>query len=369
MNNLMDENRKEIEEIDKQMAVLFEKRMKAAGSIAEYKKEMGLPIKDAVRESALLEKNREYISDSEIESYYVRFFENTLSVSCDYQEKLNDGMKTAYCGVEGAYAYIAAKKLFPTTRLFPCDDFACAYTGVENGLYDCAVLPLENSYAGEVGSVMDIVFSGSLFINQVIELPIKHCLMAKKGTRIEDIKKVISHPQALSQCNAYIKAHGFATESANSTADAAKYVLSCDDNTVAAIASEETAEIFGLCALECGVNDADNNTTRFAAVSRTRNIPKVQKLRENENFILVFTVQNKAGSLAQTLNIIGAHGYNMRSLRSHPLKGLQWNYYFYIEAEGNIDNENGKAMLKELSAICARLKLVGTFTTGEEYDI
>ena len=193
--------------------------------------------------------------------------------------------------------------------------------------------------------------------------------MQKKGTRAEDIKKVISHPQALSQCAAYIKEHGFESESATNTAAAARYILECDDPSVAAIASEDTAEIFGLCAVECGINDADNNTTRFAAVTRERNIPNVMKLRENENFILVFTVQNKAGALAQTLNIIGAHGSNMRSLRSHPMKGLQWNYYFYIEAEGNIDNANGKAMLKELSAICARLKLVGTFTTGENHDI
>lgn len=362
-------SRKEIEEADAQMALLFAKRMKAAAEIAEYKKERGLAIRDTTRESVLLEKNRAYIEDPAIESYYVRFLEETISLSCDYQEELNEGMKTAYCGVEGAFAYIAAKKMFPTSRLISCPDFSKAYSGVEKGLYDCAVLPLENSYAGEVGNVMDLIFSGELFINRVMELPVRHCLIAKKGARIENIKKVISHPQALSQCADYIKAHGFETESAANTAAAAKHLAECDDMTMAAIASEDTAEIFGLTCLECGINDASNNTTRFASVSRKQNVPRAAKLRENENFILVFTVQNKAGALAQTLNIIGAHGYNMRSLQSHPLKGLQWNYYFYIEAEGNVHNENGKAMLQELSAICARLKLVGTFISEDNNEL
>ena len=100
-----------------------------------------------------------------------------------------------------------------------------------------------------------------------------------------------------------------------------------------------------------------------------QNKPQKDKVRENESFILVFTVQNRAGALAQTLNIIGAHGYNMKSHRSRPMKGLEWQYFFYIEAEGNINNENGKALLLELSAICARLKLVGTYYTKTSEDI
>ena len=104
-----------------------------------------------------------------------------------------------------------------------------------------------------------------------------------------------------------------------------------------------------------------NNTTRFAVFSRTQNRPERTGERDSAGFILLFTVQNKAGALAQTLNIIGAHGYNMKNLRSRPMKDLQWNYYFYIEAEGNINNDNGEMLLRELSALCARLKLVGIY--------
>ena len=109
------------------------------------------------------------------------------------------------------------------------------------------------------------------------------------------------------------------------------------------------------------IQDFEFNSTRFAAFSRTLNTQDAQIKRENESFILVFTVKNEAGALASTLNIIGVHGYNMRSLKSRPMKDLQWNYYFYIEAEGNINSRNGKMMLQELSALCGGLKLVGTF--------
>ena len=124
---------------------------------------------------------------------------------------------------------------------------------------------------------------------------------------------------------------------------------------------EPYKEVFGLRVLERGINTMRTNTTRFAALSRTQNQPETTKKREDENFVLVFTVQNDAGSLAQTLNIIGAHGYNMRTLRSRPMKGLSWKYFFYVEAEGCINNTNGREMLQELSATCAKLRLVGAY--------
>lgn len=359
--NELEMSRKEISRIDAEMASLFEQRMKVCGDIAEYKRKCGLSVRDTAREAELIERNCGLIENADVESYYVQFMRKTIDLSCAYQSKLLKGMRVTYCGVEGAFAYMAAKRMFPEAELVPFADFADAYQAVERGEFDCAVLPLENSAAGEVGTVMDLLFSGSLYINQVLDLPIVHNLMANEGASLDGIKTVVSHPQALDQCGEYIRQHGFETLPYSNTALAAKHVKETGDPGLAAIASDDTSTLFGLKVLDKSINDVKNNTTRFAAFSRAQNRPSSPKKREDENFILVFTVRNEAGSLAQTLNIIGAHGFNMRSLRSRPMKELQWNYFFYIEAEGNIYNENGQDMLRELGAVCAKLRLVGTY--------
>ena len=364
--NELENARKEITRIDAEMARLFEERMSQCVQIAAYKKERGLSIRDAVREEALINRNCGLIRNPDVESYYVRFLKNTIDLSCRYQSRLMNGMRVTYSGVEGAFAHIAAKKMFPDAELVACRDFASAYQAVEDGECDCAVLPLENSSAGEVGAVMDLLFSGSLYVNQVVDLPVEHNLLGVEGASLEGIRTVVSHPQALGQCAQWIHAHGLQTESCTNTALAAQLVRERNDPSAAAIASGETAELFGLRVLERGINDIGVNTTRFAALSRVQNRLSSTGKREDENFILVFTVQNEAGALAQTLNIIGAHGFNMRSVRSRPMKDLQWNYFFYIEAEGNVNSEDGQDMLRELSAVCAKLRLVGTYYANNQ---
>ena len=359
--NELEQARQEINRIDREMARLFEERMNAVSGIAAYKKEKGLPVHDPVREAAMIERNRALIADPSVEADYVEFLKSVIRVSCARQEALIRGRKAAYSGVEGAYAHIAARRLFPEAECLGFSGFAEAYRAVEDGQADCVVLPLENSYAGEVGTVMDLIFSGSLFINQVMDLPIRHALLGLPGCGMDQIRTVCSHPQALRQCAEYIRVHGWRTVECENTAVAARMIRDRKDPSAAAIASAETAGLFDLTVLENGINDAANNTTRFAVLSRAQNRPVRSGLREDTGFILVFTVQNKAGALAQTLNIIGAHGYNMRTLRSRPMKDLQWNYYFYIEAEGNINNANGDMLMRELSALCARLKLVGIY--------
>ena len=360
MNDL-EKARLDINEIDKEMAALFERRMAAAEKIAAHKIANGLSVKDEAREKALIEKNCRYISSSAIEPYYARFLRGVIDISCDYQEALMSGMRVTYSGTRGAYAHIAAKKLFPKAELTPFADFAAAYKAVEEGTYDCAVLPLENSYAGEVGTVMDLMFSGELHVNQVIDIPIVHHLLAPKGAMKSTVKTVVSHPQALEQCASYIRANGWEARSFSNTALAAEYVKNTNDPTVAAIASAETAELFELDILDAGINDSKTNVTRFASFSKERNLLSSLPKSGSENFLLIFTVQNKAGSLASALNILGAHGFNMRNLRSRPMKSLEWRYYFYMEAEGNIHTEDGQDMLRELSAVCGKLKLVGSY--------
>ncbi len=357
----LDQARKEINRIDEEMARLFESRMAAVKRIAAYKKENGLPVRDPVREAAMIDANRSKITDQAIESHYVEFLKHVIDVSSAWQNTLIRGRRVSYSGVEGAWAHIAARRLFPEAETLGYSGFTEAYQAAEKGDTDCVVLPLENSYAGEVGAVMDLLFNGSLYINQVMDLPIRHALMGIPGGDISRIRTVYSHPQALGQCAEYIRARGWKTVECENTAVAAQRIREMGDESAAAIASEETAELYGLCLLERGINDAANNSTRFAVLSRSQNRPTHTGLREDAGFILMFTVQNRAGALAQTLNIIGAHGYNMKTLRSRPMKELQWNYYFYIEAEGNINNSNGDMLMRELSALCARLKLVGIY--------
>lgn len=361
--NELEKARAVINEVDAELVRLFEARMAAARSIAAYKKAAGLPVRDPIREKSLIEKNCSLVQDPELAAYYVQFLRNVIDVSCQYQTKLISGMRVSYSGVEGAFAYIAAKQMFPGAQLLPYPDFAGAYHAVETGEADCVVLPMENSYAGEVGVVMDLIFSGSLHVNRVLDVPVRHCLLGLPQATEQSVKTAVSHPQALDQCAEYLRARSLGRESYANTALAAQYVKERGRTDLAAIASAETAELFGLKVLDKDIQDNKNNTTRFAAFSLvpSQNAPRGKS--ETENFILMFTVRNEAGALAQALDIIGAHGFNMRSLRSRPMKALQWSYYFYIEAEGNIHDENGKNMLRELSAMCDKLRLAGSYYT------
>lgn len=357
--DLLNQARKIINETDEEMAKLFVRRMQAAEMVAQYKKENGMPILDPVREEQVIQRNADFIEDEEMRSYYIPFIRRNMEISRAYQHKLIEGMRVAYSGTEGAFAHIASKRLFPTSEAVAFGSFADAYRAVEAGDCDVAVLPVENSYNGEVGQVTDLMFFGSLYVNGIYDLAVTHDLLVLPGTKKEDIKQVVSHPQALGQCAEYIRQNGWeAVEYAN-TALAARFVANQNDPSVAAIASEEAAELFGLEVLERNVNESRSNTTRFAVFARSENRNLSEQM--GAHFMLVFTVQNKAGSLAKAINVIGAHGFNMRTLRSRPMKELLWQYYFYVEAEGDIHSKEGVAMLRELSAVCDRLKAVGSY--------
>ncbi len=359
----LNEARNTINEIDRQMAELFERRMDAASAIAAYKAAHGLPILDQAREEALIKRNTAYILDPDLRPYYVNFLKGCMSASRAYQECLTSGLCVAFCGCEGAFGHIAAGKLYPGARRISYPDFPAAYRAVEMGECDIAVLPLENSSNGEVGQVTDLLFSGSLYVNRITELAVTQDLLVLPGTKREQLKGVISHPQALGQCAAYIHAHGWTETEYSNTALAAKYVAEKQDPSLCAIASAEAAEVFGLEVLERNINESRTNTTRFAALSRGEYSRTEGGMGTHS--ILLFTVRNEAGSLARAIDTVGHYGFNMRTLRSRPMKELLWQYYFYIEIEGSIHTETGRAMLKALAPICDRLKVVGTYT-GEQ---
>ena len=360
--NLLEEARKEINEVDAQMAELFVRRMRAAEKVAEYKKQHALPILDPAREELVVQNNARLVEDETLRSYYINFIRKNMEISRAYQQQLLEGMRVAHCGTEGAFAHIAAGKIFPASQRVAYPDFVSAYRSVENGECDVAVLPVENSYNGEVGQVTDLMFSGSLFVSEMLDLAVTHDLLVVPGTKKEDIKEIVSHPQALGQCAQYVRENGWRTAEYSNTALAARYVAENGDKSVAAIASEEAAGIFGLEVLERNINASRSNTTRFAAFSRVES--KRHSKRMGEHFILLFTVKNEAGALAKAVDIIGRFGFNMRTLRSRPMKELLWQYYFYVEAEGDVYTEAGEWMMRELSLFCDRLKLAGTYFNG-----
>ncbi len=357
--NSLENARKKINEVDRKMAKLFVERMSACKEVAEYKKEHGLKILDTAREEEVIRRNSSLVEQKELREYYVNFLKSTMEISRSYQTKLHEGMRVAFCGTEGAFAHIATKKLFPSSKTVAYNYFSDAYHAVENGECDAAVLPLENSYNGEVGQVTDLMFSGQLYINGMLELAVTQDLLVVPGATLADIKEVVSHPQALGQCAEYLKRNGFIQREYTNTALAAKYVAERSDKSLAAIASAEAAEIFGLTVLEKNINESRSNTTRFAVFTRAEN--NLSSKEMGVHTILLFTVRNEAGALAKAIEIIGKHGFNMRSLRSRPMKELLWQYYFYVEAEGNVRTPEGMAMMSELKEYCDRLKSLGSF--------
>lgn len=349
--------RQKINKIDKEMAHLFEERMNAARTVAEYKRANGLRVTDAAREAEVISRNSSLVENEALKPYYVSFLQSNMEISKSYQHRLLEGMRVAFSGVEGAFANIAARRIFPDATAVPYPDFKAAYDSVVNGESDCAVLPIENSHNGDVIQVMDLTFFGSLYINGIYDIEVVQNLLAVKGTTMDEIKQVISHPQALGQCAKYIREHGFEPVEAVNTAVAAKQVAEAGRHDIAAIGSSEAAKIFGLKKLEAHINESGGNTTRFAVFSKT---PKAPSEADNQ-FIMLFTVSNEAGALGTAINTIGKYGFNLRALKSRPTKELIWSYYFYAEGEGNINSEKGRKMLDELKECCSDVRIAGSF--------
>lgn len=267
--------------------------------------------------------------------------------------------KTAYSGVEGAFAHIVAKKTFPDDELTAYSSFDDAYNAVINGECDKAVLPIENSYTGEVGQVIDLMVNGELIVDNVIPYKISQNLLGIKGSRISDITKVISHSQALAQCEGYIRRHGFEETLATNTAMAAKEVAELGDIHLAAIASKETADLYGLDILHANINEMNDNTTRFAVFKKEYS--DNASYRDKGSFILIFTVNNVAGALSKAISVISDYGFNMKVLRSRPSHQKAWEYYFYVEAEGDIDTNEGSQMINRLKNVCNLVKIAGKY--------
>lgn len=345
----------EIDAIDRQMQTLFCARMDAVQKVVAYKMKHNLPVLDASREDALLQKNLSYLEEDTYRQYYIDFLQYNMNLSRQMQSKILGQNTVAYQGVEGAFSHIALKKLFPHADTASYATFAQVFDAVQNDVASYGVLPFENSHAGDVSEVLDLCFAHEdLSVWEMYDLPVGQNLLGVAGATLSDIKTVVSHPQGLAQTAQFTQKLNLDTKSFPNTAAAAKHVAETGDKTIAAIAAKETAELYGLCVLAENINTSENNTTRFIVIGK-------QKKQAGNRFSLLFTVNHQAGQLARVMQIIGEMGFNMECIKSRPMPHVSWEYYFYSELEGDVCAQSSKELLERLETICRTIRVLGVY--------
>ncbi len=345
--------RKEIDRIDSEMARLFEERMSVVGKIGRYKKENNLKIFDPEREKQVIERNALRITDSSLQKYYKKFLIDLMDISKELQQdRLLGGSKIGYQGVKGAFSYIALNKLFGGRDAKSYTTFEDVFVAVEREEIEYGVIPIENSYTGEIGEVFDLLKKYSVGISRTYDLTIEQNLLGVKGANIDDLEEVYSHPQGFLQSEKFLKGRSWKTISLENTAVSAKYISEVGDTKKGAIGSIETAEIYGLEVLERGINSRENNFTKFIVISK-----EIED--KGDIFSLIITTEHKTGALAKVVKIVEKHGYNMLNIKSRPIKDVPWEYYFYLELEGNLSG--AKELLKEIEDESCYLKVVGCY--------
>lgn len=360
--NELEEARRTIDEVDRQMAALFEARMAAVGQVAAYKEAHGLPVLDAGREAQVLKKNLALLKNRDLAPYYTDYIKHQMALSRQYQTKVLGRDKVAYQGVEGAFSHIALTNLFPRARAVACPTFGGVFEEVESGRAAFGVLPFENSHAGDVAAVLDLCYAHrDIFVTAVYDLPVRQNLLGLPGAQLSDVRKVFSHPQAIAQSERFLKSLSLPAESCANTAMAAKQVAEGGDKSLAAIASAETAALYGLKVLAADINSDGDNTTRFIVISKTQ-------AAAGDRFSLLFTVEHKAGMLARVIQAIGAAGFNMESIKSRPKPGVPFEYYFYVELVGRTDSDGARALLKELGGVCDTVRVLGVYSRSAKEE-
>lgn len=375
----LENSRKKIDETDKEIIRLFKERMKAAADIAAYKKENGLPVHDPQRERQLLAKISE-LSGSEFSDYGRVLYSTIMSLSKSYQRALlgidsdvysrieksledtekifPETARVACQGVEGAYSGIAAERLFSLPDITYCPSFDSVFDAIDKGECEYGVLPLENSTAGSVVKIYDLMMNHNFSIVRSIRIKIDHCLLTKKGTELSDIKEVFSHEQAINQCSQFIKAHPEIkfTPVAN-TAIASKTVAQSDRKDIAALSSRHCAELYGLNNLISGVQDQGNNYTRFICISKKLEIYP----GANKTTIMAAT-GDTPGALYQLLSLFFAHGINITKLESRPMPTRDFEYIFYLDLDVSIYSPKLKTVLSELERYSGEFRYLGSYT-------
>lgn len=353
--NQLEKARAKIDSIDRELARLYEERMKTLQDVAAYKQAHGLAVVDTSREEAIVQKNRKFITDPAFVDSYERVLRFMISESCDYQRVLLAKGKVGYAGIEGAFSHMVAKRLFHHHTLVAYSNFEDVFQALVDKKIEFGVIPFENTNSGLVGEVLDALLKYPVFIEQVWDQKIEQCLLGIEGATLKDIEWVYSKDQALNQSREFIQSLNAQPVAYPNTALAAQYVAMQRDKTKAAIGAKENAALYNLNILASRIEENSENTTRFLVISRERN-------QEGDRFAMCVTFKNEVGALGRVIEEISRQHLNMCSIQSRPLKGHSFEYFFFIEIEGNVDQR----ALDAIRSVCDQTKVLGSYTMRKE---
>ncbi|WP_330374270.1 prephenate dehydratase [Lachnoclostridium sp. An14] len=372
----LQEIRGQLDVIDRELVALYEKRMKLCGEVAEFKIATGKPVYDGEREKQKLEAVAA-MAGEEYRRGAVELFTQIMTISRRLQYRLLaengktvdtgftqvdqipvKGAKVVYQGVEGAYSHEATMEYFgEDVDAYHVKTWEEAMKAVESGQADYAVLPIENSSAGAVSDNYDLLIKYHNYIVAEVFLPVKHALLGVPGGSMEQIHTVFSHPQALMQCSEFLNSHGeWSQISVENTAVAAKKVLEENDPSQAAVASEAAARLYGLTVLREGINYNKDNVTRFIVVARH---PVYRK--DAGKISLCFELPHRSGTLYNMLSNFIYNDVNMFMIQSRPIPGRNWEYRFFVDIEGRLDDPAVNNALKGIAEESATLRVLGNY--------
>ncbi len=365
------ELREQIDQIDIQIQKLFEQRMDVVKSVAAYKKQHQLPVLHTSREDEVIRQvldraAPEYASGEKV------LFTNIMDISKCNQKKLiqsdnpflehsspfspANAEKVACQGVPGAYSHIAARTLFNEKQLHFYRHFEEVFQAVINGEADYGILPIENSNAGSVVEVYELLKKYNIFIARRLKIKVNHCLAALPGTQLSDIREVFSHEQGIHQCSGFIEQHNLTAHAYSNTAAAAEYVAQSDNPHFAAVCSSLGAQINGLQILSDHIANIDENYTRFICISK-----KPQYSEEDDIISISFSLPHTVGSLYRMLTKFSVYGINMQKIESKPIGNKNFDIMFYLDFTGNLKDENVSALLNDLSVDLLQFKYLGSY--------
>lgn len=370
------ELRQQIDVIDSQIVDLYEKRMDVSRQVAEYKISTGKKVFDKQRETEKLAKVKS-LTHNEFNSHGVEeLFEQIMSMSRKLQYRLlaengslgklpfigvdeleTEQARVVFQGAEGAYSQAAMMQYFgDKIHSFHVDSFRDAMSAIDEGSADFAVLPIENSTAGIVNEIYDLLQEYENYIVGEQIIKIEHCLLGVPGTKLSDIRTVYSHPQSLMQSAKYLSNHDWQQISMQNNAFAAKKVAEDNDRTQAAIAGEYAAKVYGLEVLDKGINDSGVNSTRFIIVTNQKIFRKDAK-----KVSICFEVPHESGSLYHMLSHFIYNNLNMTKIESRPIEDRAWEYRFFIDFEGNLADSAVKNALRGLRDEARNMKILGNY--------